>query len=317
MDMVYFLLRHMFNFAVPLLLAALGCMISVRSGVNNIGLDGMMIMGAFFSVYFIRGTGLVISGQGQLLIAILISVAAGIIISVFHAFASINLKANQIISGVAIANFAPAFAVFAARLITGESVMNFNNTFLISEVPVLGRIPIIGDIFFQKVYITTYIAIVLFIITTVVLYKTRFGLRLRSCGENPSAAASVGINVPRMRWTAVLISGALCGLAGLAYVIPNSISFNGTVAGYGFLALAVMIFGEWDPVKILGAAFLFSVAMTLASTYSAIDFLNRLGIPSNFYKMLPYIVTLIIIGIAKGGTKEPKAAGQPFEVDAR
>ncbi len=317
MDMIFFLLRHMFNFAVPLLLAALGCMISVRSGVNNIGLDGMMIMGAFFSVYFIKGTGLVISGQGQLMIAILISVATGMAISVFHAFASINLKANQIISGVAIANFAPAFAVFAARLITGESVMNFNNTFLISEVPVLGRIPIIGDIFFQKVYITTYIAAVLFVVITVVLYKTKFGLRLRSCGENPSASASVGINVPRMRWVAVLISGALCGLAGLAYVIPNSISFNGTVAGYGFLALAVMIFGEWDPVKILGSAMLFSVAMTLASTYSAIDFLNRLGIPSNFYKMLPYIMTLIIIGIAKGGAKEPKAAGKPFEVDAR
>ena len=120
-----------------------------------------------------------------------------------------------------------------------------------------------------------------------------------------------------MRWIAVLISGALCGLAGLAYVIPNSISFNGTVAGYGFLALAVMIFGEWDPIKILGSALLFSVAMTLASTYSAIEFLNQLGIPSNFYKMLPYVMTLVIIGIAKGGAKEPKAAGQPFEVDAR
>ncbi len=173
------------------------------------------------------------------------------IYSLFHAYASINMKADQVISGTALNMFAPAFAIFTARQIQGTKNVGFLNTFRIESVPLLGKIPVIGPLFFQNVYITSYIGIAILIISAFVLYKTKFGLRLRSCGEHPQAADSVGINVYRMRYAGVLISGALAGLGGLVFIVPISTEFAATVSGYGFLALAVMIFGQWKPRRIL------------------------------------------------------------------
>jgi len=313
MDTITFILRQMFNFAIPILIVALGSMYSSRGGVINIGLDGIMIMGAFTSVIFLRFTETTMSGQPQLLLAMIIAAVTGTLISALHAFAAINLKADQIISGTALNMLAPAFAVFSARLFLGDSIINFKNTFIIDEVPLLSQIPIIGDIFFTKAYITTYIGILILIISQYVLYKTRFGLRLRACGEYPQAPDSVGIDVIKMRWIGVLISGVLGGIGGMVFVIPNSTNFNGTVSGYGFLALAVMILGQWQPMKILYAALFFGMLKTLSAIYSGIPFFNTLGIPGNYYKLMPYLITVIVLLLGPKALAGPKAEGQPFE----
>lgn len=267
MDTIYFLVQQMMYFSIPLLIVALGGMFSEHSGVINIALEGIMIMGAFTGVLFINMFQTIISGQPILIIAIIISAVTGIILSLAHAYAAINMKADQIISGTAINMFAPAFAIYVARMIRTVQQIPFINQFRIEKVPVLGDIPVLGGLFFKNAYITTYLGFAILIISWVVLYKTRFGLRLRACGEHPQAADSVGINVYRMRYMGVMISGALAGIGGLVFVIPTSTNFNASVAGYGFLALAVLIFGQWDPFKILLASFFFGLMKTIASAY--------------------------------------------------
>ena len=155
------------------------------------------------------------------------------------------------------------------------------------------------------------------VIATFVLYRTRFGLRLRACGEHPSAADSVGINVYKMRYAGVIISGILAGIGGFVFVIPTSTNFNADVAGYGFLALAVLIFGQWKPLKILGAAFFFGIAKTIAATYAIVPFLVNLGLSDYVYKMLPYVATLVLLSFTSKKSAAPKAAGEPYDKGAR
>lgn len=317
MDMIYFLLRQMLNFAIPLILVSLGGVFTVQSGVNNIGLEGMMSFGAFCSLLFIHLTEGVIGGQLQLILAILIAAVAGMLISSAHAVAAISFRANQVISGAAINNFAPAFTVFTARLLLGDSIIPFKNTFMIQEVPILSKIPLIGEVLFKKVYLTTYLGLIILGISSFALYKTRFGLRLRACGEHPQAPDSVGINVIKMRYTGVLISGAMAGIGGLVYVIPNATTFNGSVYGYGFLALAVMMLGQWTPSRVFWCALFFSSMLTISATYSSIPFLNNLGVSANYFKAMPYILTLVVIALTRNAKKQPKAAGQPFEKGMR
>lgn len=257
------------------------------------------------------------SGQSQLILAILISMATGAVFSLFHAYAAINMKADQVISGTALNMFAPAFAIFVARVIQGVQQIQFTNTFRIESVPVLGKIPFLGPLLFQNTYITTYIGFAILIISVVVLYKTRFGLRLRSCGEHPQAADAAGINVYRMQYAGVVISGALAGLGGLVFVVPTSTNFNATVSGYGFLALAVLIFGQWKPVKILYASLFFGLMKAVAAAYSGIPLLAGLGIPSYFYKMVPYIATLIVLIFTSRNSQAPKASGVPYDKGQR
>jgi len=257
------------------------------------------------------------NGQFQLIAAVLISMVTGMVFSLFHAYASINMKSNQVISGTALNMFAPAFAIFVARVIQGVQQVQFNNTFRITSVPLLGKIPFFGPLLFQNAYITTYIGIAIFLLSTIVLYKTRFGLRLRSCGEHPQAADSAGINVYRMQYAGVMISGALGGLGGLVFVVPTSTNFNADVAGYGFLALAVLIFGQWKPVNIMLASLFFGLMKAIASAYSGIPFLSSLGIPSYFYKMVPYIITLIVLIFTSRNSQAPKAEGIPYDKGQR
>lgn len=317
MNILAMVIQQAMLFMIPLLLVALGGMFSERSGIINIALEGIMIMGAFAGILFIFSTNGKMSGQMQLILAILISMAAGIFFSLFHAFASINMKADQTIGGTALNMFAPAFAIYVARRLTGTQQIQFTNTFRIEKVPVLGDIPVIGDFFFKNAYITTYLGFIILIISVVVLYYTRFGLRLRSCGEHPQAADSVGINVYKMQYSGVIISGALGGLGGLVFVVPTSTNFNASVAGYGFLALAVLIFGQWHPVKILGASIFFGLMKTIAATYSVIPVLNTSGIPSYIYKMIPYIATLVVLIFTSKNSQAPKAEGIPYDKGAR
>ena len=284
MSLLYFLVQQMMLFSIPLLIVALGGMFCERSGVINIALEGIMVLGGFAGILFINLFQGVLPGQPILLIALLISMVTGMVVSLVHAYASVNMKANQSISGTAINMFAPAFAIFVDRVIRNVQQIPFENQFRIEKVPVLGDIPVIGGMFFQNAYITTYLGILILVVSCVVLYKTRFGLRLRSCGEHPQAAASVGISVYKMRYMGVLISGALAGIGGLVYIIPTSTSFNASVSGYGFLALAVLIFGQWKPGKILLAALFFGIMKTISSAYSGIPILADLAFQAVFIK---------------------------------
>ena len=317
MSVVYFIFQQMMFFAIPLLIVALGGMFSERSGVINIALEGIMTMGAFTSILFLNLTGKSMSGQGQLLIAIIIAMATGVVFSLFHAYAAINMKADQTISGTALNMFAPAFAIFVARILQGVQQVQFSNTFRIESVPVLGSIPVIGDLFFKNTYITTYIGIGILILATIVLYRTRFGLRLRACGEHPQAADAAGVNVYKMQYAGVMISGALGGLGGLVFVVPTSTNFNATVSGYGFLALAVLIFGQWKPIKIMWASIFFGLTKAIAAAYSGIPFLSNMGIPSYLYKMIPYIATLIVLIFTSKNSQAPRASGVPYDKGAR
>ncbi|MEG0339077.1 MAG: ABC transporter permease [Oscillospiraceae bacterium] len=317
MDTVFFLVQQTMFFSIPLLIVALGGMFSERSGVVNIALEGIMIMGAFTSILFINLFQDKLPGQPILIIAIIIAAATGVIVSLAHAYAAINMKADQVISGTAINMLAPALAIYVARMIRTVQQIPFENQFRIDKVPFLGDIPILGDLLFKNTYITTFIGFAILAVAWVVLYKTRFGLRLRACGEHPQAADSVGINVYRMRYIGVMISGALAGIGGLVFVIPTSTNFNATVSGYGFLALAVLIFGQWKPSRILMAAFFFGLMKTVASAYSGIPILSSLGIPNDVYKMIPYIATLVVLAFTSRNSQAPKASGIPYDKGSR
>lgn len=317
MDIIYFVVQQSMFFIIPLLIVALGGMFSERSGVVNIALEGTMVLGGFAGILFINRFQDRLEGQALLLLAIVVAGAAGVLISLLHAYASINMKADQVISGTAINMFTPAMAIYAARMLQGVQQIQFRDTFRIASVPVLGQIPVIGDLFFQNTYLTTYIGFAILGIAAVVLYRTRFGMRLRACGEHPQAADSVGINVYRIRYAGVMISGLLAAIGGLVFVIPTSTNFNATVAGYGFLALAVLIFGQWSPKRILFAALFFGLMKTIAATYSGIPVLNDLGIPNSFYKMIPYISTLVVLTFTSRKSQAPKALGIPYDKGAR
>lgn len=317
MELVYFLVQNTMLFSIPLLVVALGGMFSERSGIVNIALDGIMIFGAFCSVLFLNFMQNYISGQLLLLLALLVAGVAGIIISLLHGYASINLNADQVISGTAVNLLAPALAIYVARMIQGVQQITFDNTFRLSSVPILSDIPIIGPMFFKHAYITTYIGFGILVVAIIVLYKTRFGLRLRACGEHPQAADSVGINVYKMRYAGVMISGFLGGLGGLIFIVPTSTEFNSTVSGYGFLALAVMIFGNWKPLPILGAALFFGFMKTIAAAYSGIPWLLDLNIDSAFFKMTPYVATLIVLAFTSKKSQAPRAEGIPYDKGQR
>ncbi|MDR2729272.1 MAG: ABC transporter permease [Treponema sp.] len=317
MSILYFLVQQTMFFSIPLLIVALGGMFSERSGVVNIALEGIMIFGAFSGVLFINIMQKSISGQSVLLLAVLVSAGTGVLVSLLHAYASINMKADQIISGTAINMLAPAAAIYIARMIRTVQQIPFINQFRIDNVPVLGDIPVIGPLLFRNTYITTYLGFLIFALSALLLYKTRFGLRLRSCGEHPQASDSAGINVYRMRYAGVMISGALAGLGGLVFIIPTSTQFNAEVAGYGFLALAVLIFGQWKPNRILAAAFFFGFMKAISSSYSGISFMRNIPVPSYVYKMVPYIATLVVLAFSSKKSQAPRSAGVPFDKGRR
>jgi len=318
-DLLYFLFPLVIASMVPLSLVALGGLFSERSGVVNIALEGIMVMGGFIGIILMRylalNTGM--NPQTIAFIGLIFGAIAGVIFSLAHSFASINMKANQIISATALNLFAPALAVFTARTLWGTSNINLGGNYRIQSVPLLGDIPFIGDLLFKGAYLSTYIGIVIFVIAIIVLYKTRLGLRIRSCGENPHAADSLGVNIYKIRYIGVSISGALAGMGGVIFVLSFSTRYDGTVAGFGFLALAVMIFGNWQPKKILYAAFFFAAMRVVSSTYTGIPGLGDLPVPGEIYRMLPYIATLVVLAFASKNSRAPRAAGEPYDPGKR
>ncbi len=202
-------------------------------------------------------------------------------------------------------------------MIQGVQQIQFKDTFHISKVPFLGDIPVLGSLLFRNSYVTTYIGLAIALLSGIVITKTKFGLRLRACGEHPGAADSVGINVYKVRYAGVIISGALAGIGGLVFIVPTSTNFNASVAGYGFLALAVLIFGQWRTKRIFVAAFFFGIMKTFASAYSGIPFLKVLPISNEVYKMIPYIATLIILAFSSRNSQAPRAEGIPYDKGSR
>ena len=316
MDMFYSVMQSTLLFMIPLMIVALGGLFSEKSGIVNIALEGKMIMGAFTGIAFITTFQDRLPGQPILILGLLIATGTGILVSLLHAFASITLKANQIISGVAINMFAPAFAVYVARFHFDTQHILFENQFRIASVPLFGRIPILGPMFFQGAHFTSLLGVVLLAVSAFVIYKTKFGLRLRACGEHPQAADSVGVSVVGIRYAGVILSGALAGMGGLIWVVPISTTFSGSVYGYGFLALAVLIFSGWRPVRILYASFFFGLMQTISVNHGVIGFLPEI-IPGNFYRMLPFIMTLVVLAFTSKDTMAPKAVGQPYDKGGR
>lgn len=315
-------------FAVPLLLVALGGMFSERSGVINIALEGIMIIGALCSCLTLSaldkaGMGAT-SPQLAMLIAILAAAVSGAVYSLLLAFASINLKADQTIGGTALNMLAPALAIVITWAVQGQG----QTTILI---PTWARITqsnfgiekadtFLQNLIFKNFYLTTVIAVIVLILSYITLYKTKFGLRLYACGEHPQAADSVGINVYKMRYAGVLISGCLGGIGGLAFSVAAGAGFQSTVAGYGFLALAVMIFGNWKPLMIFGASLFFSLFKVIGAYSDSIPFLpsfSSIKASEYIYLMLPYIVTMIILIATSKKSRAPKAEGIPYDKGAR
>ncbi|MEA3321406.1 MAG: ABC transporter permease [Bacillota bacterium] len=302
-------------FTIPLLITALGALFSERSGVVNIGLEGLMVIGAFTGALVILNMQEMMPGQQKAIwIGLALATLMGLLFSLLHAFASINLHANQIISGTAINMIAAAITVFLARNITGSGNIQIS-TLKPFNVPFLSDIPVIGSLLFTRTYATTWLVLAILLISAFMLYKTPFGLRLRSCGEHPHAAEAAGISVSKMRYIGVMISGAFSGLGGAVFIVTTGGEFNGTVAGLGFLALASLIFGQWKPLGILAATLFFGFATTVANVSQVIPSLAV--IPPVFLKVFPYVVTLIALIVFSKSSQAPKAVGEPFDSGKR
>ena len=313
----FHIFQQMQYIAIPLLVVALGGLFSERSGVINIALEGTMVFGQFFGImtmFLLQDT---MSGQMLFILSMLVATLSGIILSSIHAYASINMKADQTISGTAINMFAPAFTIFVARLFYSVKEVPFTNTFLIHKIPLLGDIPYIGPMFFQRVYISTFIGIAILAISIFVIYKTKFGYHLRAAGENPQALDAAGVNVYKIRWISVLLSGALSGLGGLIIMVPMSTVFAGTANGAGFLALAILIFSQWKPVNLIFTSFFFAITLTISNTYSVIPALVQIGIPGQVFRMFPYIATLVVLIFTSKKSAAPKDLGEPYDQGQR
>ena len=297
-------------YTIPLLITALGGLFSERSGVVNIGLEGLMVVGSFTGAFVISVLQPSLP-EGAIWIGLLMAAVIGALFSVLHAFASINLNANQVISGTAINMIAGALTVFLARNISGSGNIQIVSGLTRKNIPILHKIPILGKLFFTQTYATTWVVLLILLLGWFLLYKTAFGLRLRACGEHPEAADSAGVNVLKIRYIGVLMSGAFSGLGGAIILITYSGEFNGSVAGLGFLALASLIFGQWKPLGILGATFFFGFASTLANVSQVIPELAK--IPGIILKAFPYVVTLVALILFSKSSQAPRAAGQPFD----
>ena len=303
------LIKYTLLYGIVLMLVALGGMFSEHSGIINIALEGIMVIGGVAGVLTLTMLPAEMPVFLVVLISVLVAALAGMVYSLLLAFASINLKADQTIGGTALNLLATAVAVVISKNFSdsGSAKLNYSNK------------PFLFSIGGLELSIFVPLGIALLIISYIVLYKTRFGLRLRACGEHPQAADSVGINVYKMRYAGVLLSGLLGGLGGIVYITAGvSVwKFENGVAGFGFLALAVMIFGAWHPLKIALAALLFGFCRALGNVYSGFDFLLNMNIPSVVYNMLPYIISLVVLAFTSKKSRAPKAEGIPYDKGSR
>ena len=315
-----FLIQQTLIYAVPLMIVALAGVFAERSGIINLALEGIMVFGAFIGVWFVRilqtsdailslkQSGNWVALQGVELLTMLVAAAFGALFSLLLSFASINLRADQTIGGTALNLLATAIAVVISKYFSesGSAKLNYSNK------------PFLFSIGGLELSVFVPLGLILLVVSYIVLYKTRFGLRLRACGEHPQAADSVGINVYKMRYAGVILSGALGAVGGLAYIVPpvQTWNFEVGVAGAGFLALAVMIFGQWKPFHIFGAAMFFAVFKSLANIADS-TFLAQLHWSSNIYNMMPFVASMVILAFTSKNSMAPKAEGIPYDKGSR
>lgn len=306
------LIKYTLIYGIVLMLVALGGCFSEHSGIINIALEGIMVIGAVVGLLVLNLLPAAMAAGAKVFLSIAAAAVAGIAYSALLAFASINLKADQTIGGTALNVLATAVALVLVKRYnnavggTQSPKLSFANGAFLSN---LGPI---------SVNVFLYLGLVLLVISMILLYRTRFGLRLMACGEHPQAADSVGINVYRMRWIGVLISGFLGGIGGLAYIVPaaQTWNFEAGVAGMGFLAVAVMIFGQWKPGRIFLAAIFFALFKALANIYDS-TFLSALNLTKEVYNMMPFVASMIILAFTSKKSRAPKAEGVPYDKGMR
>ncbi|GEC88040.1 MULTISPECIES: ABC transporter permease [Brevibacillus] len=303
-------------FSTALIFAALGGLYSERSGVVNIALEGMMIIGAF--------TGAVMTyafqdslGAWAPWVGFIAAGIAGSIFALPHAVASVTFKADQTVSGVALNFLAAGLSIYLTKIIFDGAGQTTTLTAVFNKfsIPGLSEIPYIGHAIFEA-YPTSFLAFIAVFLTWYVVFKTPFGLRLRSVGEHPRAADTVGINVKRMRYTAVMISGMLAALGGATISLTTTSNFShNTVSGQGFIAIAALIFGKWHPAGAMGAALFFGVAQAIKSLVQIFGLTNY--IPTEFIFMLPYVLTILVMAGLVGRSSAPAALGKPYDTGSR
>ena len=332
-----FLLQQTVIYTVPLILVALAGVFAERSGIINLALEGIMIIGAFVGAWFVRimqeGGWNEDAAQGLLLLALVVTAAAGALFSLLLSFSAVKMKADQTIGGTALNLLAPATVLFLVNIVFQQNTLNLRydapSWFMLFQTDFgferKAKLGLVGDLLLNKTYLTTYIGLLIYVVLAVILYKTRFGLRLRACGEHPQAADSVGINVYRMRYLGTSISGALAGMGGFIYALTTSNgAANGDVAGFGFLALAVMNFGNWKPLNIAIVGFLFGLLKCISACSGTLDIngdgvylLAQIGVSIYVYNMLPYVITLVVLAFTSKKSRAPKAEGIPYDKGQR
>ncbi|WP_107942308.1 ABC transporter permease [Metasolibacillus sp. FSL H7-0170] len=312
LDVLYFIVPSAIFYAAPLILAAIGGVFSERSGVVNIGIEGIMVIGAFVGIVFNLFTYETL-GNFTPWAALLMAMVVGAIFSLLLAVAAISFRADQTVTGVALNLLGIAVALFSVKMIfEGRGQTDFiSKRFARFDIPVLSDIPFIGRLLFHDVYGTSILAIAVAIFAWFVIFKTPFGLRLRAVGEHPMAADTMGINVTKMRYIAVMISGGLAGIGGAIYAQTITNDFgHATINGQGFMAIAAMIFGKWHPIGAMGAALFFGLAQALSIAGGSIPYVKE--IPPVFLTILPYVLTILALAGFIGKASAPKASGQPY-----
>ena len=315
------ILQKTMIYATPLLIVALAGCFSERSGIINLALEGEMIFGAFIgalcvNAWQVAGT-FVDNQQLMFVLALLISGVAGALFSLLLSFAAIKLKVDQTIAGTALNMLAPAIFLTVCLVFFNQEklVMNPMPNYVILHK---GDMNTLYEIFCNKAYISTYIIFGLFVVLSIWLYKSKIGTHLRACGEHPQAADSVGINVYKMRFLGTTISGFLAGIGGYAYIATVSAgTAEASVGGMGFLALAIMIFGNWNPVGIFFGSLLFGFLKCIGPLAGQISFLNSLGLDIYFYNIIPFVIVIIVLIISRNKSGCPKAEGIPYDKGQR
>ncbi len=310
------LIQYTLIFSSVLVLVALGGCFAEHSGVINLGLEGIMVIGALGGALMMRYLPANLPAGIMVVLVMLGAVVFGVIYSCLLGIASINFKADQTIVGTAMNMLGTAGATVIVKAINMSADPNNVSSTIQYAGAKRAFIVSIGSFEFNWFML---VAVAALIVAYIVLYKTRFGLRLMACGEHPQAADSVGINVYKMRWAGVLISGGLGGLGGICYILAgvSEWRFEYGVAGFGFLSLAVMIFGQWKPARIAWAAVLFGLFRALSNVYTGFPFLTALPIPSSVYNMLPYIISLLVLAFTSKKSRAPKAEGIPYDKGQR
>ncbi|MEK4698942.1 ABC transporter permease [Solibacillus sp. FSL R7-0668] len=311
LEVLYFIVPSALLYATPLILTGTGALFSERAGIIGLGVEGLMIVGAFTGIY-VNLEYYDQFGRGVIWVALLAALVAGAIFSLIIAVAAVTFRADQTVTGVAVNLLAAAITVFLVKLIYDKGQTDMIQAPIRRfEVPYLSDIPFFGKLLFHDVYATTIIAFIVAIGAWYILFKTPFGLRIRAVGEHPMAADTMGVNVAKMRYIAVMISGALAAVGGasLAMTVSNDFSAS-TIAGQGFIAIAAMIFGKWHPLGTLGAALFFGLAQTLSIAGGNIPYIQ--DIPPVILQVLPYVLTIFALAGFIGKAVAPKASGLPY-----